>query len=619
MAPLRTWATFVALGLGPMVQAWHNEEPPCPSEFAPFEYSGCYADADGKSLVYRSSVTSDGMTVEACSAICKGNGFRYSGLKYYGICFCGNVVDGDQLDESECSFPCNGNADQVCGGDDSLSVHSDPTFPDPDQVDEDDYVDIGCWTDDSTAGRALSWPQDQLSSSEMTPQLCIAACRAGGFPHAGVEYGSECWCGALKADDSIPAQAAECDMPCHGDSSQLCGGRGRIQIYLAEGFQSQVPCGEEKPDLCPVPSESAVPSTSDVPSVPPVPSSTEVPSVPPAPSSSEVPPVPSSSEVPSAPPAPSSSEVPPVPSSSDVPSAPPAPSSSPVASSSAVVSPEPSQPPSTFSSVVITSEPAATSSAPAICTTEVVVPPTSEYCCGRWCSDPIPHFDNKLGCLAAKGKCVLQTAACLGTAGWPGSLECLKFGKWCADLGTYCLTTCKPGKDCSKADFISDNPPRGGEQPTTTTSTIPCTETAAPTPEPTVPVVPEPTSICVQPKNRLKGYGPGNPVGGIEMPFVTCNDVEEDFNNGFHFKHYLFANTLRCPAYKRNQVKGACVDACKEQGESCRNVYAKSQLQDKGFLAWVSATALCKAQEADCLKENKNVSGGDHCTTFGQF
>lgn len=72
MAPLGTWAAIAALGLVPLAQAWHNEEPPCPTEFEPFEYAGCYADTDGKSLVYRSSEASDDMTVEKCSAICKG-------------------------------------------------------------------------------------------------------------------------------------------------------------------------------------------------------------------------------------------------------------------------------------------------------------------------------------------------------------------------------------------------------------------------------------------------------------------------------------------------------------------------------------------------------------------
>ncbi|ROT40395.1 WSC-domain-containing protein [Sodiomyces alkalinus F11] len=556
MAPLRSWAALAALGLASLAQAWHNEEPPCPSEYAPFEYSGCYADADGNSLVYRSSETSDDMTVEKCSAICKGNGFAHSGLKYYGICYCGNVIEGAQLDESQCSHPCNGDRDQVCGGDNSLSVYSDPTFPDPALVDEDDYVDIGCWSDDSTVGRTLSWPQDQLSSSQMTPQLCIAACKAGGFPHAGVEFGGECWCGALKASDARSVEAGECAMSCNGDSSQTCGGRSRIQLYLAVGFQSLEPCGEgQEPE-------------------PPV--------------------------------------------SSAAPSASPTPSSSAVVSSAA-----PSQPPSTFSSVVL---PPTTTEVPAVCTTEVVFPPTTEYCCGRWCSEPIPEFNNKAGCLVAKGKCVLQTAACLATAGWPGTLECLKFGQWCAELGSYCLTTCKPGRDCSRGDFLSKKPPKGGvKPPTTSTSTVPCPETTAAatpttphTPAPT-PVVPEPTSVCVQAKNGLKGYGPGNPVGGIEMPFVTCNDVEAEFHSGYHFKQYLFANTLRCPTYKRSQVKGACVDACHEQGETCRNVYAKAQLETKGFTAWVKATALCKVQQEDCLKQNKNVSGGSHCTTFGRF
>jgi hypothetical protein len=123
-----------------------------------------------------------------------GNGYRYAGLEYYQECFCGATVDGPQAaDASSCNLPCTGNSSQTCGGNDLLSVYEDPTFAPTGVVTISDYAPLGCWTDDSDQGRALVWPQDQLDASTMTVEGCLTACKAEGYPFAGVEYGSECF------------------------------------------------------------------------------------------------------------------------------------------------------------------------------------------------------------------------------------------------------------------------------------------------------------------------------------------------------------------------------------------------------------------------------------------
>jgi hypothetical protein len=60
---------------------------------------------------------------------CIGNDYKYAGLEYYGECFCGASVNGVQLPESDCSYPCTGDKSEVCGGNDIISVYQDPTFP----------------------------------------------------------------------------------------------------------------------------------------------------------------------------------------------------------------------------------------------------------------------------------------------------------------------------------------------------------------------------------------------------------------------------------------------------------------------------------------------------------
>ena len=51
-----------------------------------------------------------------------------------------------------------------------------------------------------------------------------------------MQAGDECYCGN---DDSafIPAQSAECNTPCSGDSTETCGGSWRLNLFTAESSQ----------------------------------------------------------------------------------------------------------------------------------------------------------------------------------------------------------------------------------------------------------------------------------------------------------------------------------------------------------------------------------------------
>lgn len=121
---------------------------------------------------------------------CTGNGFRYAGLKYWGVCYCGSYLQSQTVDSSECHQPCSGNANQICGGDHVLSVYEDPTFlKSPADISIGDFKPLGCHNDDAEAGRALSWQID-LPSESFTTSTCLDACRKKGFAYAGTEYGS---------------------------------------------------------------------------------------------------------------------------------------------------------------------------------------------------------------------------------------------------------------------------------------------------------------------------------------------------------------------------------------------------------------------------------------------
>ncbi|KAI0402703.1 WSC domain-containing protein [Xylaria palmicola] len=545
MVAIKLVAAIAALSLVNTAQAWYNELPSCLDPFDPFVYTGCYDNGQPgqkEALTLRTDLDQQNMTVETCVAHCKGNSYRLAGLSYYGVCYCGETVSTALLPEDQCSFPCTGNSSETCGGDTQINIWMDPTFPPlEDQKDTSEYVPVGCWTDDSSQGKALFYRQDNLDSSTLTTEKCLQSCLSGGFPFAGTEFGGECYCGVVVGNGTeLATDASTCNIPCNGNPDQTCGGPARLSLYVAKDLQSLEPCGTP-------------PDTSSTVTTPPVTSTTPPPTSTPPPSSSTK-----------------------------------------------------------------------TTSAP-VCTTTTVTPPSCEYKVGKWCSNPIPDWHEKKGCLTSFSQCALQTTSCFLKAGFPDSLKCFEYADWCAKLDVYCLTSCL-GKDCGgKSTFTSKYPPKGGSPPTTQTSTIACpttvtktttTKTTTTTPYPTSSCpVPTPTGICIQPTNKKYGYGPGKPVGGIALPIVTCNNIKDDWKSGNVYKLYTDKDSHNCPSYPRPQCPSACADACKTQYQQCEAVYAAGCKAGKYSYSWNDADAACKAQYSDCLAVNKYVKGNG-CTTW---
>jgi hypothetical protein len=65
-------------------------------------------------------------------------------------------------------------------------------------------------------------------SGSNTPQSCVQTCYNQGFPFAGVQYGQSCLCGNSYGNHGT---ADRCNMPCTGDSSQVCGGYNANSVY----------------------------------------------------------------------------------------------------------------------------------------------------------------------------------------------------------------------------------------------------------------------------------------------------------------------------------------------------------------------------------------------------
>ncbi|CAG8980407.1 hypothetical protein HYALB_00003972 [Hymenoscyphus albidus] len=638
-------STFLAFFSG--VNATQGPAKPSCVDFTPYVYGGCYQNPSNgpHTLLFNSDLDSQNMTVEKCVAFCKGNSYRYAGLEYYGQCTCGASVNGMKVEESLCSYPCTANKNETCGGSNVVSVYGDPTFPTVNITDTSDYKAIGCYTE-GTSGRSLVWRQDQVPSGSMTVKKCLSACKVGGYDFAGVEYAQECYCGVVLGNGTVPAPASECSMNCTGDSTESCGGPSRLNLFVASDLESSEPCkdgsGPTTSSKSSTGTSSTVPPTSSKTSLSTSTSSSYSTSSSDPTTTSTASPTSSSYSTSSSDPTTSSSSTS-ISSSYSSSSTSSCTTTSSSSASSSVYTPPytPPTPPTTSSTSTSLSSTAPTTTSrpttppspltttkttPSLCTstTTIAPAPTCEYQCGNWCSTPLPDWNDQASCFKAQANCIVQVTSCLLHAGFPASLDCLKFSGWCLSVQSYCFDFC-PGKNCQKSDCKSKYPPNHPNQPnppgSVSTSVYTCQATSA-SPTPTKPspttstAVPLPTNsnICCQPDNPPKGYGSLSPVGGIALPCLTCNNLMSDYNAGNPFKLYLSSQSSDCPSYPRGGPSGlnqACKDACDAQYQSCQNTYAKGCQNNAGPQysdSYPVATNKCYNQWKDCYAANSNVN-----------
>ena len=176
-----------------------------PSSIGAFSYLGCYTEGTNSRALADSRVDNDGgMTLEYCAGQMKA--YQYFGVEYGQECYGGNSlgVGAVHAPESDCSFPCPGNAYELCGAGSRLQLYkrngslptstlssgATPTPTGPVTVQSiSGWSYLGCYTE-GTNTRALSGLLDPVSGNQNTVEACGAAC--AGFKYFGVEYGSEC-------------------------------------------------------------------------------------------------------------------------------------------------------------------------------------------------------------------------------------------------------------------------------------------------------------------------------------------------------------------------------------------------------------------------------------------
>ncbi|KAF2267177.1 carbohydrate-binding WSC, partial [Lojkania enalia] len=87
----------------------------------------------------------------------------------------------------------------------------------------------GCLTDNVFA-RTLS--SKSSSTDTNTHTTCASFCT--GYLYFGVEYGRECYCGDALANNPSTVPDSDCDVPCSGNASLICGAGNRLNVWKSD-------------------------------------------------------------------------------------------------------------------------------------------------------------------------------------------------------------------------------------------------------------------------------------------------------------------------------------------------------------------------------------------------
>ncbi|KAL8832686.1 MAG: hypothetical protein Q9170_004784 [Blastenia crenularia] len=90
-----------------------------------FSYTACYTEATSGRALKTLAAANDSMTVEICLSACSA--YQYAGVEYGRECWCDNSIASTATKataESQCTFKCAGNATEICGAGNRLTLYT---------------------------------------------------------------------------------------------------------------------------------------------------------------------------------------------------------------------------------------------------------------------------------------------------------------------------------------------------------------------------------------------------------------------------------------------------------------------------------------------------------------
>jgi len=205
---------------------------------------GCWIDGAQGRILSHQAPDSQQNSQTVCANYCNTRGYSISGTQYGVQCFCGNSIvnGGVETANSQCSVNCPGNPAQKCGAGDRMTVVSNgepeinrPPAPQTGGLNG-TWTYHGCVRDNINDKRTFHW--QLFFPGTMRPQDCLYRCGQYGYAAAGLEYGEECYCGDPANIEERGADLrpeSECNIPCAGNASAICGGGSRLTTYFWTG------------------------------------------------------------------------------------------------------------------------------------------------------------------------------------------------------------------------------------------------------------------------------------------------------------------------------------------------------------------------------------------------
>ncbi|KAN0063950.1 hypothetical protein ACQY0O_003556 [Thecaphora frezii] len=215
---------------------------------ARYQYLGCFAEDPTTKLFATRLTTSQQFENGECQTLGLQKGLNFVGSEYANECY-GSFTPPPQsakVSDDSCQMACLGDSSQICGGANLISVFYDTlaynassssflpgAFLGPKIVSSvNSYQYVDCVSDNGNP-RPLTGG-GYTDGTKMTVEGCVSYCSARGQSIAGLEFGSECYCGNTLGTNSARNQTG-CTMLCAGSNQEYCGGPSRMLVYAVNG------------------------------------------------------------------------------------------------------------------------------------------------------------------------------------------------------------------------------------------------------------------------------------------------------------------------------------------------------------------------------------------------
>ena len=174
------------------------------------------------SLHYKCAVNENfgaSLTHEICFEHCKN--FKYAGFGHGVACCCAeSLPENDFRPDSECHRVCQGDQKSTdkCGGPARWSFYS---------IEEPQPFTGQCISYDSDLGGIVV--DEGTVIADLTIEKCLEEC--ANFKYAAVRNGNECHCDNEFNNRIEWLSETDCNVPCAGDPTQICGGSRKLNVY----------------------------------------------------------------------------------------------------------------------------------------------------------------------------------------------------------------------------------------------------------------------------------------------------------------------------------------------------------------------------------------------------